>query len=320
MRDPGQHIALALALVASASTAASADEPVEAGERAPRRPDATWREVTAGPFPSPRLFEMPVADTVGAYVLSISYDGSLLQEPGVLSSAGVLALGVGDIAQLEYRHTSAISVERTSAPLPAVGIQIAAPLPERSPWPTIAGAFRLGVPRNEEIGGFDIEESVTDLYLVAAWQLPGKLRTLTAHAGLRLSRATIEVSGGPEAENESDRLLLPAGGLEWRASESARLIAEVGMVPRFRFDVDQPERAPSIGNGLQGRVGVRWQIHPILSIDASLGYHVDVAATDDPSGRDAVLDWDIRLGGELFVPWGAIACRSLQIFCEGDSQ
>jgi hypothetical protein len=26
--------------------------------------------------------------------------------------------------------------------------------------------------------------------------------------------------------------------------------------------------------------------------------------------------WDIRLGAEVFIPWGALACRATGAFCE----
>src|SRR5215216_2183024 len=95
---------VAIASVLASTAAAGAGEVAEAPVR---RPDASWRAIYAGPFPSSRLFAMPIADVVGAYQLSLSGDGSLLQQPGVLSSAGVAALGFGDLAQLEYRHTEA---------------------------------------------------------------------------------------------------------------------------------------------------------------------------------------------------------------------
>lgn len=296
------------------------DEQVdEAEERAPRRRDATWREIFGGPFTSPRLFQVPVANTVGPYVMSLSYDGSLLTEPGVLSSAGVFAIGVGDIAQLEYRHTSAISIDRSSAPVPAVGVQIVAPLPIESGWPTIAGAFRLGVPRRETPAGFDVDETVTDLYLVGAWRLPGQLDRLTLHGGVRVSPAKIEIAGnGIEPILENKTLVLPSGGLEWQVNDTARIVLEAGLVPRFLFDPTLPEMGADVETGVQGRVGMRWVLHPVLSIDASLGYQVDAATLDGLPERSggAVVDWDIRLGGELFIPWGAISCRTLGVFCQ----
>src|SRR5205085_9580640 len=90
----------------------------------PRTRDATLGEIFRGPFRSSRLYAMPTADVVGAYVLSVSGEGSLLQQPGLLTAAGVLAIGFGDIAQLEYRHTAAISVTGVDAPVPAVGVQL----------------------------------------------------------------------------------------------------------------------------------------------------------------------------------------------------
>lgn len=275
----------------------------------PRRPDATWRQLMRGPYRSSRLFVTPVADTVGPYILAISYDGSLLQEPGILSSAGVLAIGFGDIAQLEYRHTSAISLDEASAPVPAVGVQLAAPLPRRPMWPSVALAFRLGVPRRQDLGGLIVDETVTDLYLVARQRLPLGAARIDVHGGVRMSSAEL-VLGGSGTGREQRRLFLPAGGIAVDVGDGAVAIAEVGLAPSF----DQmPGGAPMIGTGVIGRVGVRWFLHPALSFDASVGYQVDDATS--PAGIESVVDWDIRLGGELFVPWGAIACRTASLFC-----
>ena len=169
----GQRLVLALVPMLGAVRAAAADPEVS------RRPDTTWRRLMRGPYHSSRLFSTPVADTVGPYVLALSYDGSLLREPGVLSSAGVLAIGFGDLAQLEYRHTSAISLDEVSAPLPAVGLQLALPLPRTGSWPAVALAFRLGVPRRELHDALTVDEAVTDLYLVVRQRLPGRLAPIT---------------------------------------------------------------------------------------------------------------------------------------------
>src|SRR5262249_38945407 len=96
-------------LVAAAPAVADdgvSSDPASDHAAAGRDPDASLATIFHGPFQSSRLFAMPTADVVGAYMMSVSYDGSLLEHPGVLTSAGVLAIGFGDIAQLEYRHTS----------------------------------------------------------------------------------------------------------------------------------------------------------------------------------------------------------------------
>jgi hypothetical protein len=99
---------------------------------------------------------------------------------------------------------------------------------------------------------------------------------------------------------------------------AARIVVEAGVVPRFLFDIEQPEMGAAIETGVQGRLGMRWMLHPVLSVDASLGYQVDAATLEGaPSrGGNAVVDWDIRLGGELFIPWGAIGCRAFGVFCQ----
>ncbi len=298
-----------LALLAVLGVAVDADADPGPDTETPRRRESSWREIMRGPYRSSRLFVTPVADTVGPYVLALSYDGSLLEEPGVLSSAGVLAIGFGDIAQLEYRHTSAISLDEAMAPVPAVGVQLTAPLPRREPWPAVALAFRLGVPRREVLGDMTVDETVTDLYLLARQRVPAGAARITLHAGVRMSSAELALGGSVEAGLRR-RLWLPAGGVEIAVGDQAVAVAEVGLAPSFDRD---PLGAPMISAGVIGRLGVRWYLHPAFSFDASVGYTVDDATS--PAGIESVVDWDIRLGGELFVPWGAIACRTASLFC-----
>ncbi|MCL4225915.1 MAG: hypothetical protein KJZ91_15745 [Myxococcales bacterium] len=305
-------VALALAGQAAAAAAdgAAPDDGLGRGaEEPPRRREASWRALARGPYHSSRLFATPVADTVGPYVLAVSWDGSLLKEPGVLSSAGVVAIGFGDLAQLEYRHTAAISLDELQAPVPAVGVQLEAPLPAGPGWPGVALAFRLGVPRERGVGATTVEETVTDLYLVGRQRLPSRLGAVTLHGGVRVSAAVLRL-GGDASGTARRRLWLPAGGVEVAAGDRAVVIAEIGLAPSFDRD---PAGAPTVDAGVIGRVGARWYLHPAFSFDASVGYQVDQATS--AAGARAVVDWDIRLGGELFVPWGAIACKTAGLFC-----
>ena len=72
----------------------------------------------------------------------------------------------------------------------------------------------------------------------------------------------------------------------------------------------------SLADGLLGRVGVRWAALPAVVLDASVGYQLEVARSRPADGLDALVQWDIRVGGEVFVPWGALACRLTRGFCE----
>jgi hypothetical protein len=291
-----------------AARAAAADPEVA------RTRDAKLGEILAGPFQTSRLFTMPTADTVGAYMLTLSGEGSLLQDTGVLTSAGVLAIGFGDIAQLEYRHTSAISITGVNAPLPAVGAQIRIPLPRRANVPAIGVAFRFGVPRREELGATFVDERVTDLFVVARWRLAAA-PWLTVHGGARYSSAVIELGG--DREDEATRsMVLPAGGIELAMNDETRLVAEVAFAPRFEWMATLPDEAPQIQTGVLGRIGVRWAVLPALVIDGSIGYQNEVGDAARPDGLDAVVAWDIRLGAEVFVPWGALACRAAGVFCD----
>lgn len=252
---------------------------------------------------------MPIADVVGPYQVSLSYDGSLLKEPGVLSSAGVLAIGIGDLAQLEYRHTSAIGINGKSAPLPAVGLQIKLPIPQLTYLPDLAVAYRLGIEHEEEDEQTRYTERVTDVYGVARFRFP---KGIMLHLGLRLSQAEIGLSDNPDMTGElSETLWLPAFGLEVPMSKRSVAIAEVGAAPKFSV----VDRSTSVDSGYTARLGLRWRVHPKFSFDASAGY-----LSSDSAAASEVLEWDIRLGAEVFVAWDSLTCRSLQLFCKKDKK
>ncbi len=286
-----------------------------------RTPDASLGQIFGGPFDSSRLFAMPTADVVGAYMLSLSGDGSLLQQPGVLTSAGVIAIGFGDIAQLEYRHTEAIGVSGVDAPVPAVGVQLKIPLPER-PWlPAFGIAFRLGVPRTERLAGRPVDETVTDLYLVARERI-ASAPWLTLHGGTRISSAKAQPADA--ALERQQTLVLPTAGVEVEMNATAKLIGEVEVAPQFQW-MAPFDAKPAIGRGYLGRLGMRWRVLPSVIIDGSLQYQVNRGPANQSGngidaaptgGFDAVTTWDIRLGAEVFVPWGALACRATGVFCD----
>jgi hypothetical protein len=273
-----------------------------------RKPDATAGEIFGGPFTSSRLFAMPVADVVGAYMVSASFDGSLLQQPGVLTSEGALAIGFGDLAQLEYRHTEVVSVTGVDAPVPTVGAQLELPIPARPNVPALAVAYRQGLTRSEQVAGQAVNEKDTDVYVVMRERFAAA-PWLTLHAGMRIALGHIDVSGGTSGDRT---LVLPTGGIDLAMSATAHLIAEAAQVPSFTL-----APSPSIGKAVLARIGLRWRVIPAVSLDASLGYQRDAADAQAGGGpRDIVQQWDIRLGVEVFVPWGALACRALGAFCE----
>jgi hypothetical protein len=315
--DPGAPAATGGAGAGDDAAAAAPGPPPDDGTRALRRRDLSLARVFRGPFSTSRLFSMPTADVIGAYMLTLSGDASLLQEAGVLTSAGVLSIGFGDIAQLEYRHTSAISITGVNAPLPAVGVQLKIPLPERPNVPAFGVAFRLGVPRTERLGDTVIEEAVTDLYLVGRLRF-GFAPWLTLHGGARISSARIELAGdrtGSENTLTERRLTLPTGGYEIAMARDAKLVGELALAPRFTF-MPGPDTRPEIGYGVLGRLGLRWSVVPSLIIDGSINYQTDIGRIADAATLDAIVQWDIRLGAEVFVPWGALACRAVGVFCD----
>jgi hypothetical protein len=280
----------------------------------PAARDATLGALFRRPVRSSRLFAMPSADVIGAYMLSLSGDASLLQKPGLLTAAGVAAVGFGDIAQLEYRHTEAIGITGVDAPVPAVGVQLKLPIPEHSAIPAVGIAFRLGVPRSETLDGMTINETVTDLYLVGRLRF-ASVPWLTLHGGTRISSAKA-VPADPALATQQHTLWLPTAGYEVAMNATAKIIGEVALAPQFQWMPASPAGPAmlAIGRGVLGRLGMRWQVLPSVVLDGSLGYQVDDAAPTE--GFDAVVTWDIRLGAEVFVPWGALACRAVGVFCD----
>jgi hypothetical protein len=327
---------LAAVLLLAAVRVAIADEPRETPKDEPaatpvkRKRTTSLKDAFRGPFQSSRLYTMPAADTVGPYIMSISGDASLLQEPGLLTSAGVLAIGFGDIAQLEYRHTSAISIEGLNAPVPTVGVQLKVPIPERKNVPAFGVALRFGVPREETFGSVVLDETVHDLFLIGRLRFEFA-RWLTLHGGLRVSPSRIRITGdafdpmvratgcklnGTSTELECARTLyLPTGAYELQMNPTAKIVGELALAPRFRYAPGTPVD-PEIGYGLLGRFGMRWQLLPSVILDGSIGYQLDLKFDAPEEGPGAIVNWDIRLGAEIFVPWGALACRAVGAFCD----
>ena len=299
---------LVACFVVAATRVAAADDP--SPTTPVRHEDATLGEIFTGPFQSSRLFAMPTADTVGPYILALSGEGSLLEQPGLLTSAGVVAVGFGDLAQLEYRHTEAISVTGVNAPVPAVGAQFRLPIPERPNVPAIGIAYRQGLPRDEQVTTQTVEESVTDVYIVARERL-SVAPWLTLHGGLRYSPSHVKVLNGPSVTRD---MWLPAGGFELAVNREARVVGETELVPQFHYDAG--DAVPKIGTGVEARFGLRWALFRAVTLDASFGYQLDEAMGSLGGPRDVVQEWDIRLGAEVFVPWGALACRATGVFCD----
>jgi len=287
------------------------------GEPAPRRPDASWREIFGGPFQTSRLFSMPTADVVGAYQISLSGDASLLAKNDTLSTSSVVALGFGDIAQLEYRSAAAITtLQPDPFGMPTVGVQLKVPLRPRRYVPSFAVALRFGFTHTDKVGAVTHDERATDFYLVSRLRLWGALERVTLHGGLRVSAAQIDSTGEPMLDGVRRNLPLPAGGIEVRVTDDAIIAAELAEVPLF--DPGDATRPSEIRSGLFGRAGIRWHLLPEVVFDASFGYRLEIGRAGAQAGSmfDALVDWDMRLGGEIFVPWGAMVCKAAGIFCE----
>ena len=110
-------------------------------------------------------------------------------------------------------------------------------------------------------------------------------------------------------------LYLPTSGIELAMNRDAKLVGEVAAVPQFLW-MPNGAQSPAITYGMLARFGLRWTVLPNVIFDGSIGYQLDAAnATTADGPRDIVQQWDIRLGAEVFVPWGALACRATGVFC-----
>jgi hypothetical protein len=119
---------------------------------------------------------------------------------------------------------------------------------------------------------------------------------------------------------DQKRLLwLPTGGYEIQMNKVARIVGEIALAPQFAT-MPGAGMTPAIRYGVLGRFGLRWSLIPAITLDASIGYQLDDAYGLSVSGsaRDVVQQWDIRLGAEVFVPWGALACRAIGVFCQSE--
>jgi len=137
---------------------------------------------------------------------------------------------------------------------------------------------------------------------------------------VRVSPARISLANDPMrtggAFSLERTLVLPTGGFELAVNRDARVVGEVAAAPQFMW-MPGMSADPTIGYGVLARLGLRWSILPSVTLDSSFGYQLernDAIAGSGP--RDVVQQWDIRLGAEVFVPWGALACRAVGVFCD----
>jgi hypothetical protein len=303
-------------LVAVLSSSAAADSPTS---RPVRHAGATLGEIFRGPFAPSQLFSMPTAHVVGAYQLRLYGDASLLSERNVLSTSSVASLGFGDLAQLEYRQSTAVSrTNRELFGLPTVGVQFEIPLRERRYLPRFGVALRFGLPRRDDTDlrnvSITFDERATDLYVVSSL----RLASVELHLGARITAASIEaIAASTDVLQQPIKrtLLLPALGASFAVGAQSSMIIEASMIPRFELPRDGAQG--SIASDPYARTGVRWALLPWMTLDASIGYHLEIKRqrARPESEVDALVDWDIRLGGELAIPWGALVCRSVGIFC-----
>ena len=117
------------------------------------------------------------------------------------------------------------------------------------------------------------------------------------------------------SQHRTQTLWLPTAGYELAMNPTAKIVGEIALAPQFKWMPVGPPK-PTIGYGVLGRLGLRWRILP--SVDARRQHRLSARSTTraDPVGSTRSSQWDIRLGAEVFVPWGALACRAVGVFCD----
>jgi hypothetical protein len=272
-----------------------------------------------------RLFNVPMADVLRSAEVCVSGGSSF----GMESKSALIqnfAVGLGGIAEAEI-STAGLANELTgeSEPfamssfkvnlipecfqrcrlLPNVVVQL-----KSSSWKNIRngdGAIRsfytaASSYSGENLLSLDIKERFSVLSLIIGKRWPflgfqagvcatdirlkdGRRWFYTADNEGRYVPSTSEI---PEMQKN---YWAPTGGIEIRANDKTKIMAEIQSVPVFDFDV--PRQKVVISRAWLGVAGIRFFISNWLTLDAGVKYQ---------SSDKGIADAEIRLGGNCVIP------------------
>ncbi len=236
-----------------------------------------------GPVPlyePPRLFIVPVADTLKAFDINAS--GGATWETGQVSFLGTGFLGLGNIAQVEWSSLRAFRTQNGDfeelSSTPAAGMKVALPLEKHSRLlPSLAVSYRRSFGKEAETGSHRYNQQLADLYLVASKSFFSKgdgWRGFRLHAGADYFGARVETN----ARMESRSFWMPFGGIEIWASRHAKLMAEVQWFPQITLEAQPAIAADPLWMMV---AGVRVFITRFLTADIGVRYQEDFKTIAD---------------------------------------
>ncbi|MBI1927828.1 hypothetical protein HYR99_26765 [Candidatus Poribacteria bacterium] len=225
-------------------------------------------------YEPPRLFIVPVADTLKAFDINAS--GATTWETGQVSFRGTGFLGLGDIAQVELSSLRAFSTQHGDfeelSSTPAAGVKLALPLETYSRLlPNIAVSYHRSFGKEEENVFPRYQQQMADLYLVASKRFFSKgngWRGFRLHVGADYFGARVET----DERVETKGFWRPFGGVEIWASRYAKLMVEVEWFPRINVDGNPAIEEEPLWMTV---AGVRVFITRFITADIGVRYQAD---------------------------------------------
>ncbi len=253
-------------------------------------------------YPEPmdphRLFIVPVADVLSS--MEINTGGGTIfgvRKTEKRPFLGHLRLGLGGIAEIEISTTGIInqlSEGSPSIPTAAFKLQF---FPESDKRPSFAGALRSSLWHSEirtdsNLETWKFEKRIATLYFVASKNF-GKIGI---HSGLSINDLRIRSftsSDTPHSPTETEikdtdkdyfnkNILSPFVGIKVEANPRTRLMLEFERVPKYRFDVDNPNLSKdNITSEWMIISGIRFYILNWMSLDTGVMYRGDFHGIGD---------------------------------------
>ncbi|HIE26045.1 TPA: hypothetical protein EYP66_02025 [Candidatus Poribacteria bacterium] len=223
-------------------------------------------------FEPPRLFNVPVADTLKSFDLNASGAGTFGTDQ--FSFLGTGYLGLGRIAQIEVGAVRILrrlnEAETELIGVPAAGIKIFIPGERASRiLPNVSASYRRTFGRYEETGSITYKRELADLYIMASKTLISfkGWRGITLHGGADYIGASLT---GNKVRRETLEKFLPFGGIEIWATGKTKLMGEFEWVANFNEEgipklEDEPVWVAIVGarifitRFLTADIGVRYQ-------------------------------------------------------------
>ena len=240
-------------------------------------------------FEPPRLFNVPVADTLKSFDLNASGAGAF--GTNQFSFLGTGYLGLGHIAQVEISPVKILrkldESETELIGIPAAGIKISIP-GERTSWilPNISASYRRTFNRSEKSDSIAYQREFADLYVIAS----KTIISLKGWRGIRLHGGVDYIGAsftGSKMPRETLEKFLPFGGIEIWATRKTKLMGEFEWVANFAEQntpklADEPVWMAIVGarifltRFLTTDVGVRYQENFKTIADAKIEARVSI--------------------------------------------